>query len=202
MNMKLNLIDRTETATTTASVTNPIVMYPTLAGCESRHSGGCITGDTNGLRPSTRFALERLSRLGVRPDRLWDEDFVRRMAWVVFEADREVTAWLKYDGTVAELCLGNSRDCGNDFASGHANGTHTAPVTDWCIRAGIGERRTVPERERLMLLRGELRRAVLVGVGMGLPGTISLGWRSPAGTGGVILYTGSRTGVGNSFLRS
>lgn len=192
MNMSLSHIDRT---------TESILLFPTPGGCESRHCGGRIVGDTTDLRPSTRHALERLARLGIRPDRLWDEDFVRRMAWVAFETDREVTAWLKPDGTVAELRLESRHDVGSDATYAPSNGTDCArlsstcttyrPVTDWCIRAGIGERKTVPERERLMLLRGELRRVVMVGVGMGLPGTISLGWRSPAGTGGVILYTRS-----------
>lgn len=192
MSMSLSQIDRT---------TESIPLFPTTGGCESRHCGGRIVGETTGLRPSTRFALERLARLGVRPDRLWDEDFVRRMAWVAFETDREVTAWLRPDGTVAELQLESRCDFSSDTDNVSLIGTDAArpspgrtayvPVTDWCIRAGIGERKTVPERERLMLLRGELRRAVIVGVGMGLPGTIRLGWRSPAGTGGVILYARS-----------
>ncbi len=192
MNMNLSHID---------STTESVILFPAPDGCESRHSGGRIVGDTAGLRPSTRYALARLARLGVRPDRLWDQDFVRRMAWVAFETDREVTAWLKPDGTVAELQLEsrcnfdsdaeNACLAGTDAERPSSGRTAYVPVTDWCIRAGIGERKTVPQRERLMLLRGELRRVVMVGVGMGLPGTISLGWRSPAGTGGVILYTRS-----------
>jgi hypothetical protein len=143
----------------------------------SRHVSGAILGELAGLRPSTREALERLSRLGVRPDHLWEETFVRRMAWIAFEADRELTAWLRADGSVAELRLAHR---------GHAD--LSAPPTSWCIHAGFGERRTLPEEKRLLLLRGDLEKAVSVGVGMGLPGSVVMGRRSPAGTGGVILY--------------
>lgn len=138
-------------------------------------------GDLTGLRPSTREALERLSRLGVRPDHLWEETFVGRMAWIAFEADRELTAWLRSDGTVAELRLA---------ARGEVD--LSAPPTNWCIHAGFGERRTLPEEKRQMLLRGDLQKAVSIGVGMGLPGSIVMGRRSPAGTGGVILYGPAR----------
>lgn len=148
-----------------------------------RSVGGRVTGNVCGLRPSVRDEIVRLSRLGVRPDHLWEESFIRRMSWLAFQTDREITAWLLPNGEVEELQLGE-----------RAWTDLSAVPTKWCIHAGFGERRTLPEQERLLLLHGKLSRAVSVGVGMGLPGTICMGWQSLAGTGGVILYGPIRKG--------
>ncbi len=143
----------------------------------SRKVIGKVTGNLSGIRPMVREELDRLSRLGVKPDRMWDDGIVQRMAYLSARLDRVMAIFLLESGEIAEVRLGGQDevDLGN-------------PPTNRCIRTGFGEIRTLPETERLMLLEGTMKSVVCVGVGMALPGDICMGWRSPAGTGGVILY--------------
>jgi len=143
----------------------------------TRKINGRINGNLTGIRPAIREELDRLARLGVRPDRLWDEGIVRRMAYLSYQLDRVMAVFLEETGEICEIRLG-----GQDEVS------LENPPAKRCIRTSFGELRTLPEEERLMLLKDEMKAVVCVGVGMALPGCICMGWRSPAGTGGVILY--------------
>ena len=136
-----------------------------------------VSGNLHGIRPAVREELARLTRLGIKPGSMWDEAIVRRMAYLSFQTDRVMAVFLGWNGEVREVRLGDRRDV--DLS---------APPTRRCIRTVFGEKRTLSETERHLLLNDDIDSLVSVGVGMAVPGTMCMGWRSPAGTGGVILY--------------
>jgi len=143
----------------------------------TRRIAAPVSGNLHGIRPALREELARLTRLGIKPGTMWDEAIVRRMAYLCFQLDRQMAVFLGWNGEVREVRLGDRYDV--DLS---------APPTRRCIRSVFGEKRTLSEAERRLLLDDALDSLVSVGVGLAVPGTMCMGWRSPAGTGGVILY--------------